>query len=253
MPPGVQRLGEYRLTEENGFVHTTQLPKLTLHPDGYIHASLSTAQDAHQSRRVHMGTNLGALAGKTIATLDWKHIEAFRPNPSRSTGYHFLNIAVEAPVPSRLMVFLKASYNLTDVLPDLEYEFNGVRAPMELPLPPNLEQELGDGEFVVFNGTVRNFLPLRMIDEATGTILPNNHPMFTFAFGLKDNRVGNGRILWYAMNIIHPEDAPSPVDDVSGFTFIGAMKNWEEDRLRETGERLMIIGDSFQSQTPIVG
>ncbi len=200
-----------------------------------------------------MGSYLGDLKGKTIATLDWKHLNAFHPNPARHAGYHFINMAMEGPPPDRLMAFLKVSYDLNDLLPDLQYEYKGLRESVQFPLPPNLEENLDNGEFVTFNGQMQNFLPLRMIDEGTGSIIPSTRPMLTFLFGLKDNRVGKGRMLWYAMNLIHPADVPKPVDQTAGFTFTGAIKNWEEDRLRETGERLMIIGDSFQPAPALAG
>ena len=171
------------------------------------------------------------------------------PNPRRRAGYHFINMNVESKPPDRLMAFLKTSYDLKDLLPDLEYEINGVREAVELPLPTNLEKELKDGEFVVFNSAIRNFLKVRMIDEATGNIIPSTNHLFTFIFGIRDKKAN--KILWYLMNLIHPADVPRPADSTSGFTFMGAMKNWEEDRLRETGERLMVIGDSFQPPSEV--
>ena len=112
-----------------------------------------------------------------------------------------------------------------------------------------LIKELKDGEFVVFNSAIRNFLKVRMIDEATGNIIPSTNHLFTFIFGIRDKKAN--KILWYLMNLIHPADVPRPADSTSGFTFMGAMKNWEEDRLRETGERLMVIGDSFQPPSEV--
>lgn len=238
MSAGVRYLSTANLDESRGFVVTNEEAKISFHPSGYIQASLSSKETIALTRQVDMGVPLRELNSKTVAMLRWHEIDNFVDNLPRSKSAHHVNVALPS-LPRNIMAFLKVGSGLQD-FGEIKFVLDGEKLDVPNELPESILSSLEDGNFLILKTLFLDQNSFNIVDTEAEHVHESVYPLTGLIFAIRERE---GNLIWYRLSFFHPLDTPQTArDDQPGFMFCAAYKNWEEEKIRETGQQVILLG-----------